>query len=364
MRNAKIKGRADGYKLGWDHGLYLSRCETNMKQISLPEAQYWDLKVLYVQEGLFILNKGIIDNLRGIVRKLIIANTTDPIVEMALQHRPDLILILNGVHGFDVSLVPVLRTNGFKTAVWFADDPYFIDKTKEYALLYDYVFTHELGCVSYYRELGCSQVFYLPLAVNPYQFRPQRVDLSYRSDICFVGTGFPNRIRFFNQISSYLVGKKVMIIGGHWNLLNDYSQLAGQIRLEGTLESEKYYNGAKIVINLHRSVAEELNSLNKQALSINPRTYEICACGSLQLTDIRQDLTDLYTPGVDLVTYNKPEELITKLNYYLTNEEERERIALQGLKTTIQRHTFSKRFLILFRSIFGEGTQVGGGKAL
>lgn len=354
-----IQGRADGYQLGWSHGHHLSRCEAAMREIPLPAQLYWDVKVLYVQEGLYNLNQGILDSLGELVRELVIANPTDSIINMALQHRPDLILVLNGLHGLEMGHISQLRDHGFKTAVWFADDPYFLDKTQVYALMYDYVFTHELGCVSYYRELGCKNVAYLPLALNPYQFRPQRVDLSFRSDICFVGTGFPNRIRFFDKLSSYLLGKKLLIVGGAWESLQDYKRLAEHIRLEGSWASEKYYNGAKIVINLHRSEDEKLNSLNKKALSINPRTFEISACGTMQLTDIREDLGDMYTPGVDLETYRSSEELIEKLEYYLNHQEKREAIALQGIKTTHQKHTFTLRLHALLQTIFGAGKQVG-----
>lgn len=359
---AELLGRTDGYKLGWNHGYHLSRGDTIMKELPESKLLYWDIKVLYVQEGLYNLNKGILDSLGGLVRELVIANPTDAIVELALVHEPDLILVLNGLHGLDVEQIPRLRELGFNTAVWFADDPYFLDKTEGYALLYDYVFTHELGCVSYYQQRGCKRVVYLSLAVNPYQFHPQRVDLSFRSDICFVGTGFPNRIRFFDQISTYLIKKKVLIVGGAWETLKDYKQLAHCIRSEGSWESEKYYNGAKIVINLHRSEDEELNSMQKKALSINPRTFEISACGTLQITDIREDLSAMYTPGVDLETYNSPEELLAKLDYYLEHDMERERIALQGLRITQQTHTFTLRLHILLSTIFGAGTLIGGGK--
>ncbi|MGM0882785.1 MAG: glycosyltransferase family protein [Bacillota bacterium] len=57
--------------------------------------------------------------------------------------------------------------------------------------------------------------------------------------------------------------------------------------------------------------------------------FEIAACGTLQLTDIRADLDRFYTPGEEIVTYASPQEMIEKNEYYLHHEHERQTIALR-----------------------------------
>ncbi|MBW7457845.1 glycosyltransferase, partial [Paenibacillus sepulcri] len=111
-------------------------------------------------------------------------------------------------------------------------------------------------------------------------------------------------------------------------------------------ESIRYYNGAKIVINLHRTTvsgSDNKNSLNLPGRSINPRTYEISACGTLQLTDLREDLPRYYNPGSEIETFANPEELHAKLAYYLTHEDQRREVALRGLRRTLVEHTFVSR---------------------
>lgn len=194
-----LSGRIDGHHLGWRHGYFFGRCEAIFRKVPTVGLASWQVKVLYVEGGLFNLNQGIIDALGGMVRELVVAGAFEDIVAIAQRENPDIVIVLNGIHGFDDSQLEILRNHGFKTAVWFADDPYFLNKTTGAAPLYDFVFTHELGVVPYYKRLGCQRVYYLPLAANPYIFRPERVDTSYRTDVCFVGTGFENRIQFFNQ---------------------------------------------------------------------------------------------------------------------------------------------------------------------
>lgn len=357
------KSRKRAYRLGFQTGIRLGRREAVLRGIRRSDIETWNIKILYVEEGLFNVNQGIMDALRDTVKELIVAGAYDEIIPLAQKERPDLILVLNGVHGFDVSQLNTLRSLGFKTAVWFADDPYFTDKTKKYALLYDYVFTHEQAAVPYYMSIGCEKVFYLPLAANPAIFQPRQVDATYHSDICFIGTGFSNRISLFNHIIPYLPDKKIFLAGALWNSLHDYSSLKKNIRLHGVSpeESVRYYNGAKIVINLHRDPYGGLNSDGVPGHSINPRTYEIAASGGFQLTDIRNDLSQLYTPGFDIETFSSAMDLVNKIKYYLNHEREREQIALRSLKTTFEQHTYVTRISSLLRAIFGSGEKFGTG---
>jgi spore maturation protein CgeB len=120
-------------------------------------------------------------------------------------------------------------------------------------------------------------------------------------------------------------------------------------------ESVKYYNGAKIVMNVHRLTFDETynkNSRNLPGYSINPRTYEISACGTLQITDYRHDLDQYFTPGQDIETYNSAEELIQKMQHYLAHEEDRIRIAMRGLRRSISEHTFANRLSKLLDIVF------------
>ncbi|WP_025699813.1 CgeB family protein, partial [Paenibacillus durus] len=116
------------------------------------------------------------------------------------------------------------------------------------------------------------------------------------------------------------------------------------------------YSGSKIVINLHRSHVDDAfnnNTLAISAASPNPRTFEIAASGTLQLSDVRDDLASFYNPGEEIVTFSTPQEMIDKIRYYLTHEEERQAIVLKGLERTLRDHTYPKRVNQLLATIFG-----------
>ncbi|WP_282941188.1 glycosyltransferase [Paenibacillus sp. RC67] len=362
-----IKGRQDGFRTGWSQGYHLGRSNALLQKLQAAEvhASIRDLHVLFVVEayegGKFHqpINEGIICGLQSQIRQVSVAAPLDNVAELAKQTRPDLVFVLNGIFDLSMEQIDAIRMMGIQTCVWITEDPYFIDVTLKKAPHYDYVFTHELGSIPYYQTAGCQQVHYLPLAVNEAMFRPRQVNLSYSRDISFIGTAFWNRVRFIDKMSPYLSQKKTFISGLLWDRLKSYRKLGSKVSLERCMSVEDtaaYYNASKIVINLHRSHEDDQHNYNSRgirALSINPRTFDICACGALQLTDVRHDLTYFYTPGQELDTYSSPEELREKCEYYLTHEEERTEMALRGLYRTWNEHTYKKRVSRLLSVMYG-----------
>ncbi|MCY9668272.1 DUF3880 domain-containing protein [Paenibacillus alginolyticus] len=299
-------GRERGFLAGKEHGVRMWRCQAVIDVVRPAALPLREAKVLFIVQGFDAIDGGISQGLQQTVREAYTATATD-MVRLAEELRPDLVLVMNGLHLFPTEHkehVEQVKLMGIRTAIWFADDPYFTDHTASLAPHYDYVFTHELSCLALYREIGCQQVHYLPLAVNTSVYKPMHVAPEYRS-----------------------------LAGSLWDQLRHYSLLEQGIKLQWIPieESVKYYNGAKIVMNVHRLSYDETynkNSKNLPGHSINPRTYEISACGTLQITDYRHDLDQYYTPGHDIETFDSAEELIQKMQHYLIHEEDRMRIAM------------------------------------
>jgi spore maturation protein CgeB len=196
------------------------------------------------------------------------------------------------------------------------------------------------------------------MAVPTSIYKPQPVKSKYQSDVCFIGNAFPNRIEFFNAALPYLTNRKVVLIGALWDRLVHYKHFARDIQLNWMPlhETVNYYNGAKVVVNLHRPAVDSKyskNALQIPGLSANPRTFEIAACGAFQLTDVRADLAAFYIPGTEIETYSSVHEFIEKVNYYLGLEQERIRIGARGLRRTLRDHLYPSRLHELLNVVFG-----------
>ena len=68
------------------------------------------------------------------------------------------------------------------------------------------------------------------------------------------------------------------------------------------------------------------------------RLMEALASGAMVMTDPMWSWPVGLEDGVSLVVYRSLSELVSKAKYYLENEQERQRIALQGYKVAMTRH--------------------------
>ncbi|MGG2938284.1 glycosyltransferase [Bacillus pacificus] len=291
----------------------------------------------------------IYNSLKNIVQAVTMVSSKE-VMNTAIKTKPDFILVIHGLHpDFNHGVIPMLKHYGYKTGIWLTDDPYYSDLTQYIVPHYDYVFTQDAGIINFYQELGCSHVYYVPLASDPSVYKPNLEQVSYKYDISFLGTAFENRLSFIDSIADYLKGKNTCIVGYGWETLKQYEFLKDKIKLLPFAtyeESLQYYISSKINVNMHRSTQDQTlnrNSLQIAAHSINNRTFEIASSCAFQLTDIRCDLTKHYSIGSEIETFHSPTEFITKSEYYLRHEKERLQIAINAYERTLREHTYNHR---------------------
>ena len=273
-----------------------------------------------------------------------------PVLYELHRLKPDLLLCFQG------SLIPpeiprAARDLGILSALWSVDDPYEVDLTMQYAGAYDLVFTVEAAAVPFYRKALGVEAHYLPLGCNPDFHRPTEVPERYRSDVCFIGSAFYNRLELVDQMADYLAesGLKIRILGQWWDQLKHYNRLHRFIDNVGVTPQEavRFYCGARINLNLHRApnatayVRANLKGL--QAKSPNNRTFEIAACGAFQLVEQRSDLGQAFTVGEELDRFDGPVDLVAKIEHYLRHDEQRRAMAERARQRAAREHSYAAR---------------------
>ena len=63
---------------------------------------------------------------------------------------------------------------------------------------------------------------------------------------------------------------------------------------------------------------------------LNPRTFEILATDSFELVEADRNFMNLIVPDRDVGVFNNADDLINKIDYYLSHEDERNLIARNG----------------------------------
>jgi spore maturation protein CgeB len=75
----------------------------------------------------------------------------------------------------------------------------------------------------------------------------------------------------------------------------------------------------------------------------NRRLFECTGVGSCLLTDHKANMSTLFEPDSEVVTFSSTEECIDKAKWLLDNPQERRKIAQAGQRRTLAEHTFTQR---------------------
>ncbi len=73
------------------------------------------------------------------------------------------------------------------------------------------------------------------------------------------------------------------------------------------------------------------------------RAFDIMGAEGFLLTNFQEDFLDYFVPGEDFDYYDGEDDLLSKVEYYLSHEKERKEIAHNGFMKVSQEHTYEKR---------------------
>lgn len=277
---------------------------------------------------------------------------SETILLEAMYHGADLVFIVSALIFHPVAIA-LLRMARVPTAILHTESPYEDDKQAEWNAANENIwsFTHDSFSAET-RGWG-----YLPHAYDPGIHRPTRSSLwiddarqvhthfendpepGYESDVLFIGTGWQERISFFESIDWTGINLRLL---GLWPALSETSPLR-RFYTEGCVDNEeavKYYRSAKICLNFHRA--------HPDARSLNPRGYELAATGAFTLTDVRSDGVKLF--GGSQPTFSTAEDLSSLVRKYLADPEARRRCAVQA-RACVKHETFDTRVATLFATL-------------
>jgi spore maturation protein CgeB len=241
-----------------------------------------------------------------------------------------------------------LRRDKVPTAMWFVEDCEVFPYWKAFAPFYDLFAVIQKGdFAQQLADLGQPNSIYLPLAADPGVHRPLELSAverrKYGSEISFVGAGYPNRRLAFRQ----LTGHVLRIWGNDWD---GETTLAPYLQREGaridTDEVVRIFNATTINVNLHSSVRPGI--LVGDGDFVNPRTFELAACGAFQLVDRRALLSELFADG-ELALFSDMAELRQSIEFYLAHPEARAEVAARGRARVLAEHTYAHRMKTLLQ---------------
>jgi hypothetical protein len=248
-------------------------------------------------------------------------------LEMALRHQVDCVLVVSGMF-LHPDVVILMKRAGLRVTVLMTESPY-DDQELRLAGLVDGCWTNERTSVSAFQNVNANSG-YIPHGWHPDRHKPgpQPGDEDVPShDVVFVGTGFRERINFLKAINWTGIDFGLY---GSWAMLPSTHRLRQHLRggCIDNVQAAALYRRAKIGLNLYR----EYKGWNKQevrvayAESINPRGYELAACGAFHLSTYRAEVADVF--GNLVPTFSHPTECAALMRAWLADPDGRTQVAL------------------------------------
>ncbi len=279
----------------------------------------------------------------------------ESITARALDRAVDLVF-LTAQSPMTPEVAQELKRYKIPTAFWFVEDWQLFTYWQQWAPLYDYFFTIQKDAFpAALARIDVNKTMYLPMAADPQVHRPVNLTpeeiAEFGSDISHIGAGYYNRQAVFSGLSDL----DFKLWGNGWE---DTTSIRKVLQREGERisveESVKVFNASKININLHSS--EFHRGVNPDGDFINPRTFEIAACGGFQLTDQRSLLPELFEAGKEITTFKHESELRDLIEHYLQHPDERRAIAANARRRVLMKHTYEMRMAEALNYIYSYET--------
>ena len=229
----------------------------------------------------------------------------------------------------------VLRDRGMKVVLLLTESPYEDGRQLDRAAHADLVLLNDPTNLERFREIN-PNTHYTPHSYDPDIHRLRAAEPELASDVCFVGTGYPSRIHFFEQIDWTDLD---LVLAGNWQALKEESPLRSTVAhpIDECIDNEqaqRLYASTRASLNLYRRESEDGQTADGWAMG--PREVELAASGTFYVTEARGENRDVLPM---IPTFDGPDDCEAQLRWYLSHDETRSDIALKA-REAISDRTF------------------------
>lgn len=304
-----------------------------------------------------------------ILKKIGQTRMNNLLLETFEKEKPELMFVFLFEYELDPKIISRISNSGKVITInWFADDHWRFDNYSRYwAPYFNWVVTTDFEAVPKYHSLGIQKVILSQWACNHFLYKNLRLEASY--DVSFMGQAYGNRREIIKSVET--AGIPVLVRGQGWKsgrtTQDQMIEIINRSRINLNIAnaSVKYTSGLvktfdkyalynpilKRVWRKVRSLIPSGSSKSQPIFQIKGRNFEVPGCGGFFLTDYVKGLEEFYLPDEEIVCYRSTTELIEKIHYYLRHEELRNRIASNGFRATMEKHTYVHRFNHLFNKM-------------
>ena len=255
----------------------------------------------------------------------------------AQRFNPDLIFFIKAETIYSKT-IKRLKNNNYFMVNFYPDNPFvFWNGNSNKEILnslpyYDCFLSWSRMLMPILRASGCKDVYYFPFAYDKNIFE-KNIELTeqditnYKSEVCFAGTWESDREERLRELVQKLANLDLAIYGNLWD-----EKLNRNSILRPFLKGKAIYNDE--LIKVFKTSKIVLNFIRKQNMtSHNMRTFEVPAIGAFLLTQrTSEQAEELFKEKENIDCFDSVDELVSKIEFYLNNDDLRRLIADNGKK--------------------------------
>jgi hypothetical protein len=182
-----------------------------------------------------------------------------------------------------------------------------------------------------WRANGLNALF-LPAAGDA-GIEPVRPSERYASDVTFIGTGYdPDRARFLTEVARHC---RLRVWGPGWEDWKSQVNWTGRAVEHGEFAAVCSSSGITLGINPTRAAGGNAYT--------SDRTWMVMLAGGFYLTERTAGIATMLKGGEHCAFYEDVTSCVEQCRYYLSHDDERERIRREGEKFVRANHTYDQR---------------------
>lgn len=195
---------------------------------------------------------------------------------------------------------------------------------------YDVVVTTKEQDLKLYEKFSAKRVIFSLQGFDPNIHKPITLSsdekLKFDSDVSFVGHYMKDRATALDYILNQL-NIKISIYGTGWNNHNVSNKIKSVFYGEAVADDyAKVIAGTKIILGFLNNDVQD---------TFTTRTFEIPACKGFLLAERSKMHEKLLTEGLEAEFFSDNNEMLYKINQYLTDDSKRKEIAFNGHRRVI-----------------------------
>jgi hypothetical protein len=255
------------------------------------------------------------------------------LLEQIIDYKPDHVYCVN-INILNADLIEQIKLTGASVIGQIASPL----PPKKFYKTYDHIFSAHPGQVATFKSVGVSSSW-LPLAFDRTHFDsisksgwPERT-----REVSFVGTfgrHQKNTAPLMKAIAKEIPSLEIFTFAKPSRM----KRMGLEKNHKGPAwgpEMHEIIAESKIVINRHGKVAD--------GFAVNYRLFEGTGMGALVVTEEAKNMSDLFEPNQEIITYSSIDDAVQKIKAALENPDASASIAKRGQARTLETHTFANR---------------------